>query len=67
MPEFRQKWFLFHSTEQQKRKEKTFEKKIEAELEKSRKSLKRLTAKRFACGMLTMPLLNGAETFRHWR
>ena len=45
----RQKWFVFHSSEQQKRKEKTFEKRIEKELEKSGKSLKRLSAKRFAC------------------
>ncbi len=45
----KQKWFVFHSSEQQKRKEITFEKRIEKELEKSRKSLKRLSAKRFAC------------------
>ncbi|WP_409199181.1 IS1634 family transposase [Methanospirillum lacunae] len=45
----RQKWFVFHSSEQQKRKESTFEKKIEKELDKSRKSLKHLASKRFAC------------------
>jgi transposase len=45
----KQQWFVFHSSEQQKRKEITFEKKIERELEKSRKSLKRLCAKLFAC------------------
>lgn len=45
----RQKWFVFHSREQQKRKEITFEKRIEKELEKSRKSLKRLSVKRFGC------------------
>jgi transposase len=44
----RQKWFVFHSSEQQKRKEKIFEKRIEKELEKSMKSLKHLSAKRFA-------------------
>ena len=48
MPEFA-KWYVFHSSEQQKRKEITFEKKIEKELEKSRKSLKHLASKRFAC------------------
>lgn len=45
----RQKWFVFHSSEQQKRKEITFEKRIEKELDKSRKSLKHLSSKRFAC------------------
>ena len=43
------KWFVFHSSEQQRRKERTFEKRIEKELEKSMKSLKRLTTIRFAC------------------
>jgi len=45
----RQKLYVFHSIEQQKRKEITFENKIEKELDKSRKSLKHLASKRFAC------------------
>jgi transposase len=45
----RQNWIVFHSSEQQRKKEKDFDKKVEKELIRAQKSLKHLACKRFAC------------------
>ncbi|WP_319578363.1 IS1634 family transposase [uncultured Methanospirillum sp.] len=44
-----QNWTVFHSNEQQKKKEPDFEKRILIEFEKTKKSLKHLCSQRFAC------------------
>jgi len=44
-----QKWVLYHSKPMQQRMEKTFEKRIEKDTKAAAASLKKLTARRFAC------------------
>lgn len=45
----KQKWILVHSTEMQKRKDITFNKKIEKQMQKAQKELKHLKNTDFAC------------------
>ena len=44
-----QKWVVVHSTEMQKRKDVTFERKIQKKIKESQKDLKELSKVEFAC------------------